>query len=281
MNTLAAISVLLVVASVSWAAGPITWPKTNESSRVSVDDKGNLVVVGEDKKTTTTVLTLENPKVPSHQYRLVGKVKYQDVAGDGYVEMWNHFSKEGPFFSRTLAEEGPFGKITGSSDWRDLEIPFYSKPDMLPNKLVINVVLPGKGKVWITPLTLEKAEPMPEGMSSSQKAGDMGWWWWGSLSGFLSIVVGMLGGLLAMVARKPGTRRLTMQLTMLLIPTSLAALLVGFLQFTQGVQLNVMNGLGVVGVAWVLAFVITVIFIRRAISREELRRMQALDISAN
>ena len=142
MKTLAAM-LLLLAANVSFAADEtLAWPKKNDSPRVSVDAKGDLVVIGDAKATTTTVLTVEKPKVPSHQYRLVGKIKYEDVAGDGYLEMWNHFPNNEEYFSKTLAPEGKLGKISGSSDWREVELPFYSKPDMLPTKLVINVVLP-------------------------------------------------------------------------------------------------------------------------------------------
>lgn len=290
MKLQAAFVTLLLTASTSVATEPIPWPTNNESSRVSVDDKSNLMVVGEDKKTTTTVLTLENPKVPSHQYRLVGKIKYQDVAGDGYLEMWNHFSKEGPFFSRTLADEGPFGKITSSSDWRDLEIPFYSKPDMLPTKLIINVVLPGKGKVWISPLTLEKAEPIEtfqppptvkEVVKEVPAAPASGTSFWPIAAGALSGLVGILGVFIALVSGKPGSRRLTLQLITFLVPTSLASLLVGVLLLIQGANLGMAVPLSVVGGAWLIAFVITAILVRRAICREELRRMQAHDISAN
>src|SRR4051812_48757466 len=54
-------------------------------------DKGPVVeVTGKDgEKTTTLVLVLDKPKVPSHQYMLKGRVKYEGVAGDGYLEMLN------------------------------------------------------------------------------------------------------------------------------------------------------------------------------------------------
>jgi len=159
MKTASAILILLVAANVSRADDKtIPWPKKNDSPRVSVDQKGNLVVEGDTLKSTTTLLTLENPKVPSHLYRLVGKIKYEKVEGDAYLMMWSHFAKGGgPFFSKTLDSDGK-GQIAGSSDWDELTLPFYSKPDMLPNKLVVKIVMSGKGKVWITPLKLEKIE---------------------------------------------------------------------------------------------------------------------------
>ena len=134
MKTRAAI-LLLLAANVSFAADEtIAWPKKNDSPRVSVDAKGDLVVEGDAKASTTTVLTVEKPKVPSHQYRLVGKIKYEKVEGDGYLEMWNHFSNKEQYFSRTMAPEGKMGKISGTSDWRDVELPL---PIQFHNSLIL------------------------------------------------------------------------------------------------------------------------------------------------
>src|SRR6185295_12060762 len=97
---------------------------------------------------------------------------------DGYLEMLNHFPKQGAFFTRTLAPDGMLGKITGSSDWRDFQLTFYSKPGMLPSKLVVNVVLPKTGgRVWVAPLKLEPAEPMEMGEPSetAQNAAPFSW----------------------------------------------------------------------------------------------------------
>src|SRR5258706_160420 len=63
-------------------------------------------------------------------YAIIGKIKYESVEGDGFLEMWNYFppakpgSPEEKYFSRTLGESGPMGKITGSSDWRVFKVPF-------------------------------------------------------------------------------------------------------------------------------------------------------------
>ena len=71
----------------------------------------------------------------------------EKIEGTGYVEMLSRFARKGEFFSRTLNEGGAMGKLVGSSDWRDLELPFYGQPGSLPDRLTIPLVLPVPGTV--------------------------------------------------------------------------------------------------------------------------------------
>ncbi len=82
-------------------------------------------------------------------YVLRGRVKYAGVAGDGYLELLNDFADRGTFFTRSLAASGMAGKLNGTSDWRDFELPFHAQPGMVPKSLTLNVVLPGAGTVTV------------------------------------------------------------------------------------------------------------------------------------
>lgn len=106
--------------------------------------------------TATQILDVADPKAPSHHYMLKGKVKYKGVDKTAYLEMWSHFADDKAYFSRTLGDQGPSMKIEGDSDWRDIAVTFVSKEDYLPTKLVVNVVLPGEGTIYLTTLTLTK-----------------------------------------------------------------------------------------------------------------------------
>jgi hypothetical protein len=139
---------------------------------------------------TREVLSIDAPAITSHQYALVGRVKYENVESDGYLEMWSHFGERGAFFSRTLADAGPMKKLSGSSDWRLFRLPFTSNGQMPPpERLVVNVVLPARGVVTLSPLTLVQG-------------GGSAWWserqagaWGGLLGGALGILGGLVGGL--------------------------------------------------------------------------------------
>jgi hypothetical protein len=100
------------------------------------------------------LLTIANPAIIAQRYALTGTIRYEGVQGDGYLEMWNCFAPEKPgltetkYFSRTLGGNGPMGKISGTSGWRDFELPFdrtgAANP---PKRLEVNLVLPGRGTV--------------------------------------------------------------------------------------------------------------------------------------
>ena len=89
-------------------------------------------------------------------YAVSGEIKYENVSSDGYLEMWSVFPPahsglpEERYFSRTLGESGPSGKISGTSSWREFSLPFNrtgaSNP---PTRLELNIYLPGRGVVFI------------------------------------------------------------------------------------------------------------------------------------
>ncbi len=103
-----------------------------------------------------SLLTIDKPPVTSMIYELTGEIRYEGVAGTGYLEMWSDFP-QGKFFSRTLgaAGSGPMGQIAGSSSWRTFELPFNrTGSTALPARLEFNIFLPGRGVVFISPVKL-------------------------------------------------------------------------------------------------------------------------------
>lgn len=116
---------------------------------------------------TLKILTLEKPPITKFRYAIVGKVKYQTVQGKGFLEMWSHFPDGSRYFSRTLAEVGPMGAISGDSSWRDLVLPFFSRPGVPPpSRIELNLILPDSGTVYLSPLNLyqyeESENPSPD-----------------------------------------------------------------------------------------------------------------------
>ena len=103
---------------------------------------------------TAPLLIIDNPPVTDSCYAITGAVRYEGVEGSGYLEMWNEFAGGRRFFSRTLLGSGAMGKITGSSPWRTFRLPFYGRRGDRPQRLEINLVLPGRGRVWISPVKL-------------------------------------------------------------------------------------------------------------------------------
>jgi hypothetical protein len=115
----------------------------------------------ESKPASIALWKVENPGVNTKFYALRGKLRYKNVDDTGYLETWNEFpaNEQGQpnirAFSRSLAEYGPFGKLSGTSDWRYVFIPFNAEGTKQPlAKLELNLVLAGAGEVEITDLQL-------------------------------------------------------------------------------------------------------------------------------
>jgi len=129
---------------------------------VQVDGRWALKIENtNDAPLQLTLFTIDSPPITSMNYAVSGEIKYEGVQGEGYLEMWNTFppleagAAEAKAFSRTLDTSGPMGKISGTSNWRSFSLPFNRTGSASPpTRLEINVILPGRGVVFIGPLSL-------------------------------------------------------------------------------------------------------------------------------
>ena len=99
----------------------------------------------------------DQPPITASRYAIIGEIKYENVEGTGYLEMWSHFPNAGKYFTRTLAPPGssPMAVITGASDWRPFTLPFNRSNTTEPvSKLEVNLHLPAKGVVYLRGLRL-------------------------------------------------------------------------------------------------------------------------------
>ena len=111
------------------------------------------------KPTPVPISNIEAPPVTADRYLIAGEVKYSDASG--YLEMWSAFG-ENRYFSRTISHTGPMAKLEGTADWRPFMLPFSSEPGTIPDRLEINVVLPGGGSVELRDLNLYQTDvPLP------------------------------------------------------------------------------------------------------------------------
>ena len=77
-------------------------------------------------------------------------LKSQHLDGKAYLEIWCRFPGRGEFFARGLHDP-----VMGSSDWASYEVPFFLKPDEVPDLLKVNLAVEGSGQVWIRNIELE------------------------------------------------------------------------------------------------------------------------------
>lgn len=79
------------------------------------------------------------------------KVKAKNLIGKAYLEMWCVFPGGGEYFSRGLA-----APVTGTTGWITQEIPFFLKTGQKPEMLRLNIVVDGKGTVWVDDISVTK-----------------------------------------------------------------------------------------------------------------------------
>ena len=141
-----------------WLAGADAPPEAAVRRR----SDGSLVVDGSrlpaDNR-TIELARIDGSWVHGRSWQLRTRIRYHEVSGEGYAVLWNHFVDGGTFYTRGLAKSGPQGAISGSSEWRELVLPFDATGSKEPlKKLVFSLVLPGSGTVEIEPFTLTPGE---------------------------------------------------------------------------------------------------------------------------
>jgi len=146
-----------------------------------------------------------------------------------------------------------------------------------PSKLVINVVLPGKGTVWLSALRLRQHDP---GEDTLRAEGPSAWWsdrtggliggLGGTIFGCLAALVGVLGGL-------GKARRLVTSLLAACCLFGVAGLAVGVAALASGQPYGVYYPLLLGGgILSVICGVLIPVLLRRY-AELELRKIQAMD----
>ena len=232
-----------------------------------------LRVEGTGQPRSTTVLTIDAPRITSSRYAITGQVRYDDVEGAGSLEMWNHFPDGGQYFSRTLAETGPMMKLHGTSGWRPFTLPFDATGAASgPSRLIVNVALPGRGVVTLGPLTLASQEGADETRA---------WWpdrtggWIGAVAGS---VVGSIGALIGVLTSLGRARRVVTAAATALVAVGVVAFLAGIVALSRSQSYAVYYPLllcGFLGAVIPLGLLPT---IRRRYQDLELRAMRAQDL---
>jgi hypothetical protein len=118
---------------------------------ISTDGNGSLRITGDRP---TTIRLYETGDIDVEDCRLVyqAKLRTENVDGQVFIEMWCHFPPEGEFFSRAM--QSP---LSGTNEWLSQETPFFLKKGENPDNVKINIVVNGKGTVWVDDIHLLKA----------------------------------------------------------------------------------------------------------------------------
>lgn len=130
--------------------GVITQSEVQIDNQISSDGNGSLRIIATQPE---VVRLFEAGDVDIEDARLIyqAKVRTENVEGQVYLEMWCHFAGKGEFFSRGLQTP-----LTGTNEWTTEEIPFFLKKGENPDNVKLNLIINGKGTVWIDDIRLLK-----------------------------------------------------------------------------------------------------------------------------
>jgi hypothetical protein len=248
----------------------VDWASTAPLSGEVVD--GNVRVAAEAGGGQFPLARLDVPDLGTVGYAIRGRVRYDDVAGAGYLEMWSSFADGGRYFSRTLGTEGPMAALTGSSDWRDFELPFELDGSAGPQQLELNVVLPGAGSVEVSPLELVRLDGAPAGGAAwlSDRA-------IGVAGALVGVAVGAFSVAIAWLAGRRRARRFVLAAMTGATAAGIALVVISVVGLATGQPPNVVLFVLVAGLVLAAAFGISLPRTRRLYADAELRKMRAMD----
>lgn len=271
-----------LVGTYEWGRAPVGIPRGAE---VRVIEGRRSVVIHQtnDLPLRVQILNLESPAITGTRYSVRGEIRYRGVRGAGYLEMWSHFPpvRPGmpgqPYFSKTLADSGEMGRISGDSEWRRFQLPFdRTGTDLVPTRLEVALVLPSVGEVEVG--TLELVDYGAERATSGPRA------WWsrrtanlvGSLAGTL---LGCLGGLLGILAEKGKARSFVLITLSSFLVVGVLGSVVGLAALVAGQPFEVWFFPLLTGVLLVAIPLPMRSQMRRRYAEVELRRIASADVS--
>jgi hypothetical protein len=122
--------------------------------KISTDGKGSLRV---DANQVMTVPLFEVTDVSIENATLLYQASLQTQSLDGraFLEMWVRIPGKGEFFSRGLDRP-----VTGTMSWMTAVTPFFLQAGQKPDLIRLNLVVQGKGRVWIDDVHLMR-QPLP------------------------------------------------------------------------------------------------------------------------
>ncbi|MGB7620835.1 MAG: hypothetical protein WBN92_00640 [Terriglobia bacterium] len=130
--------------------GVLTQSGVTFDKGVSSDGNGALRI---DTVEPATIRLYEIKDVNIEDARLIYRahLKTRNLLGQTYLEMWCVFPGTGEYFSRAL-----MNPLSGTMDWTTMETPFLLQRGQKPELIKLNLVINGKGTVWIDDIALMK-----------------------------------------------------------------------------------------------------------------------------
>ena len=108
-------------------------------------------VVDSKEEQTIRLFEVQEPRAEQCLLTYRAQLKTDGLAGRAFLEMWCRLPGRGEFFSKGLNQAAK-----GTTDWASYEIPFSLKMGQRPDLIKLNLVIEGRGKVWLRDVQLLK-----------------------------------------------------------------------------------------------------------------------------
>src|SRR5262249_2763753 len=117
-------------------------------TQVKAEGKGSVKIT---TRWPTTICLGEVSGLDVENATLIYKAKVKrDLDGTAYLEMWVHVGG-GQYFSRGMNDV-----VSQKTDWKTIQTPFMFQKGQKLDKVTLNLVVNGKGTVWIDDIVLSK-----------------------------------------------------------------------------------------------------------------------------
>lgn len=126
-------------------------PRIETDAKVKAEGRSSVKITTQ-WPTTVCLAEVAGLNVENAKLLYTARVK-SELAGTAYLEMWAHIGGNA-YYSR-----GMNSTITGAADWKAIHTPFTFQQGQKPDKVTLNLVINGKGTVWIDDIVLSK-EPL-------------------------------------------------------------------------------------------------------------------------
>jgi hypothetical protein len=117
-------------------------------AQVKAEGRGSIKIT---TQWPTTICLGEVTSLNVENAKLLYKAKVKsDLDGTAFLEMWAHIGG-GQYFSRGMNDV-----VSQKTDWKVIQTPFLFQKGQRPDKVTLNLIIDGKGTVWIDDIVLSK-----------------------------------------------------------------------------------------------------------------------------
>jgi hypothetical protein len=126
-------------------------PKIEVDAKVKVEGSSSLKITTQ-WPTTVCLGEVAGPDIENATLVYAAKVK-TELDGAAFLEMWADVAG-GHYFSKGMNDA-----VRQKMDWKTIQTPFMFQKGQRPDKVTLNLVINGKGTIWIDDIVLSR-EPL-------------------------------------------------------------------------------------------------------------------------